>query len=242
MIGIYRIINCKNKKCYVGSSINIEARWKQHIWLLKNKIHHSRGLQNAWNKYGKSEFSFEILEELENSSKLQEKEQKWIDRLNSYKKGYNGRTKADMHSSHDKKTLEKISKAASSAMKNPEIRKKIKISQTGSKNNLAKLDEGKVEEIKLELSHKLTNRRTLALKYNVSVDTIDDIISGLTWSHIKPDLIILKNKVNKLKKEEVELIRILCNNKIPQSKIAKMFKVCQQTISDINTGKLWSKL
>ena len=33
-IGIYKIENKINKKIYVGQSINIEKRWKEHKYLL----------------------------------------------------------------------------------------------------------------------------------------------------------------------------------------------------------------
>ncbi len=39
MIGVYRIKNKINKKCYYGSSKNIEKRWKTHLNQLKNKKH-----------------------------------------------------------------------------------------------------------------------------------------------------------------------------------------------------------
>ena len=78
MIGIYRIKNKINEKCYYGSSIDIDKRWNRHINdLIKNK-HHNFHLQNAWNKYGENNFKFEIIEEcdLEN---LHYTEQKYLD-------------------------------------------------------------------------------------------------------------------------------------------------------------------
>lgn len=59
--GIYQIKNLINKKCYIGSAINFQKRWWQHEWDLKNNKHHSQYLQNAYNKYGKDAFEFEIL-------------------------------------------------------------------------------------------------------------------------------------------------------------------------------------
>lgn len=61
-IGIYKIINTANSKFYVGSSKKIEARFKQHRWHLTKGTHHSRILQNSWNKYGEDVFAFEVLE------------------------------------------------------------------------------------------------------------------------------------------------------------------------------------
>ena len=61
--GIYAIVNRINGDRYVGSAYNISKRWSQHIYELKNKKHHSRHLQNAWNKYGENSFIFVVLQE-----------------------------------------------------------------------------------------------------------------------------------------------------------------------------------
>lgn len=61
--GVYQILNKVNNKSYIGSSINIHARWARHICDLNNNVHHSLYLQRAWNKYGKDSFIFTILEE-----------------------------------------------------------------------------------------------------------------------------------------------------------------------------------
>jgi group I intron endonuclease len=62
MIGIYKIVNNKTDKFYIGSSIDIEKRWKTHINDLNKNKHHCIPLQRAWNKYGINSFSFEIIE------------------------------------------------------------------------------------------------------------------------------------------------------------------------------------
>jgi group I intron endonuclease len=62
MIGIYRIKNLINDKCYYGSSKNIPKRWKQHKNQLNLKTHCNIKLQRAWNKYGEENFVFEIVE------------------------------------------------------------------------------------------------------------------------------------------------------------------------------------
>lgn len=63
--GIYCIENLINHKKYIGQSVNIEARWRYHKSELKRNIHENDYLQNAWNKYGKDNFKFYILEECE---------------------------------------------------------------------------------------------------------------------------------------------------------------------------------
>jgi group I intron endonuclease len=86
MIGIYRIKNLVNEKCYYGSSKNIEKRWKMHLNQLKNKKHINSILQRSWNKYGEDNFSFEIVKECELEN-LFEVEQKYIDNFGDYNIG-----------------------------------------------------------------------------------------------------------------------------------------------------------
>lgn len=61
MIGIYSIINKANNKIYIGSTINLERRLKEHKRRLKYNNHTNTHLQYAWNKYGKECFKFEEL-------------------------------------------------------------------------------------------------------------------------------------------------------------------------------------
>ncbi len=60
--GIYEIKNTLNNHRYIGSSVDIKNRWSFHKYCLKRDKHHSSYLQNAWNKYGKKHFEFNILE------------------------------------------------------------------------------------------------------------------------------------------------------------------------------------
>lgn len=86
--GIYKIKNITNNKIYIGSAINIEIRWKEHINDLKGNKHHSIKLQRAYNKYGKDNFVFEIVE-LCAVDMLLIKEQEYINTYKSYIDGYN---------------------------------------------------------------------------------------------------------------------------------------------------------
>jgi group I intron endonuclease len=60
--GIYCIENIINHKKYIGQSINIYQRWKNHKNELNNSKHHNDYLQRAWSKYGSDNFIFYILE------------------------------------------------------------------------------------------------------------------------------------------------------------------------------------
>lgn len=59
--GIYKITNTKNNHCYIGSAINLNRRWIGHRYNLNAQKHHSKYFQNAWIKYGRDSFTFEVL-------------------------------------------------------------------------------------------------------------------------------------------------------------------------------------
>lgn len=88
MIGIYKITNKINNHSYIGQSIHIEKRWKEH----QNKYNWERECKKplylAFQKYGLENFTFEVLEECE-SQDLNSKEKYYIQYYNTYKDGYN---------------------------------------------------------------------------------------------------------------------------------------------------------
>lgn len=88
IVGIYKITNKVNGKSYVGQSIDIHKRWENHRTDLKHNRSSSPILQSAWNKYGKENFVFEILEVCD-KSELNDKEMSYIKKFNSFKNGYN---------------------------------------------------------------------------------------------------------------------------------------------------------
>ena len=63
-VGVYKITNLINNDCYVGSSKNIEERWKQHLhkYDKENRREYNYHIYRAFRKYGISNFKFEILE------------------------------------------------------------------------------------------------------------------------------------------------------------------------------------
>lgn len=88
--GIYTITNLVNGKMYVGYTTNFTDRKSQHFTTLENQNHKNKHLQNAFNKYGKESFIFEILEECEYQF-LTSQEHYWTTILSTHnrKYGYN---------------------------------------------------------------------------------------------------------------------------------------------------------
>lgn len=92
MFTVYKITNLINQKCYIGSSICVEKRWKQHINTSKNinSKHYHYPLYKAFRKYGLENFSFEILKDDFNSPvEMQLFENQMILYFDSCEKGYN---------------------------------------------------------------------------------------------------------------------------------------------------------
>lgn len=77
MICIYAIINIADDKHYIGQTSDKDFRWAEHLKQLRGYYHHSILLQRAWCKHGEGNFIFVVLEVLENSSLLNERETHW---------------------------------------------------------------------------------------------------------------------------------------------------------------------
>jgi len=90
--GIYKIANKTTNKIYIGSAVNIDKRWNIHINELDKNIHSNSYLQNAWNKYGREDFIFLVIENTDRNKKiLIEREQYYLDLEKPYIRniGYN---------------------------------------------------------------------------------------------------------------------------------------------------------
>lgn len=83
MVGIYKITNKINNKCYIGQSRDIDRRWRAH-----RAASLDYPLYRAFKKYGINNFLFEVLEECPISD-LNERELYWISQFDSCREGYN---------------------------------------------------------------------------------------------------------------------------------------------------------
>lgn len=91
MIGyIYQIINNETEQRYIGKTIDIQRREKEHLDKLRQNSHINKKLQNAWNTYGEDAFSFVYKKyEIEDEDELNDLEINTIKEYDSYTNGYN---------------------------------------------------------------------------------------------------------------------------------------------------------
>ena len=83
-IGIYKITNKINGKNYIGQSVHIERRWQEHCLPSARSA-----IAKAIQKYGKNNFSFEILEQC-TIGELDNREDYYMKKYNSLTpNGYN---------------------------------------------------------------------------------------------------------------------------------------------------------
>ena len=87
--GIYKITNQKTNQCYIGQSVDISKRWKDHVKCglgidtpTNNKLYQSMNEFGIWN------FTFEILEKC-SKDQLNEKESFYISLYQSNEFGFN---------------------------------------------------------------------------------------------------------------------------------------------------------
>lgn len=98
MYQIYKITNQKNGMVYIGSSIEVERRWRQHKEAsINEKDHHyNYPLMIAFREFGIANFTFEVIDTLPTWEAMIEAEHNWILKENCViPNGYNQTDKTD---------------------------------------------------------------------------------------------------------------------------------------------------
>lgn len=106
--GIYKITHRDSGKAYIGLSVDIYARWRQH----KSFAKHGRksAIYSAMLKYGPEAFDFEVLEECDKSL-LEDRERHWIAELKTATSGYNLTLGGESNKEVSEETKKKLSLA-----------------------------------------------------------------------------------------------------------------------------------
>lgn len=87
--GIYAFKNVMNNKMYIGSSVDIYHRKRQHLSKLRRNLHHNLHLQRAWNLYGEETFEFIVLQRKIPTEDIYKFEKNFIIAFDTLNNGYN---------------------------------------------------------------------------------------------------------------------------------------------------------
>jgi len=219
--GIYCIFNKVNHKRYIGQSVDIEKRWRQHKYLLSNKNFQieNQHLVSAWHKYGKDNFEFFIVEKC-NVKELDALEKFWIDYYNSNNsnKGYNKTLGGGQYTN---------------VCKNDKERK----GHTLSEQDVLKI---------VECFNKKESNTEIAKKFNVSKPIIASIRNRKSWTYLTDGLDIQYSHFYDMHKftngiaKSVDMYSLDGNliktfNSVSQA--AKELNITITSISDVCNGK-----
>lgn len=211
--GVYFLKNTISKKVYVGSTVDIERRFRKHKSELKKNKHRCSEMLKDFNLYGFESFKLVILEKVE-KEKLLEREQYWFEILKNKNEMYNKRilVHTNKNLKHSEETKNKISKNSNlkgekNGMfgKKHSFKSKIKMSESrkgeknhrfgkgveieGEKNPNSKLKENEVLQI-IDMLNKKISIIEISKIFNISSTHIIRIKNGKTWKKFTNRLVI----------------------------------------------------
>lgn len=201
--GVYAITHVDSGRRYIGSSISIEKRFREHKSTLKNSAHKNRFLQRAWDKHGAGKFSFDVLIYCSSDNVLFY-EQLLIDncKATDIEYGYNLRQKAESNIGlkRSPESIEKMKKAYAKAKAEGKItghdRPHTEAAKQKIKNSIRKArEEGKVfghnkphsEEAKRKMSEALKGRPAWNKGTTCSQEMRKNISDAQRNSHLNPE-------------------------------------------------------
>ena len=187
---IYKITNTINSKSYIGQTIqNVKERFYQHCATKCSKAVSNMAIHRAIKKYGKSNFTVEVIEEID-SANLNDRERYWIKYYNSYNNGYNS-TKGgqdgckpfkdldvesiikEYNTGKSLRTLGTIFKVDKQTIKDLLIRHNVELRTTRT-YKLSQKDRDKVLE---DFASRLS-RKEIMIKWNISKSYLSQLING----------------------------------------------------------------
>ena len=196
MFFCYKITNLVNGKVYIGKTNRPHERWIEHQNCVKKYP-----LYNAIRKYGRDNFSFEIIAISEIESEINKSEPLYIKQyrsnINRYGRsfGYNLTDGGEGISGwkHSTATLQRMSEVHKGVHPTEEDLMKRSKSRTGilhtEETKKFILDNSKTAKLNMEIAEQIrdeykmggTTHTKLAAKYNVSQANIGFIISNKIW-------------------------------------------------------------
>ena len=236
--GIY-MIRCKiDNKVYIGQSIYLKRRMRDHQRKLETGTHPNTYLQHAVDKYGISNFDFRIVERC-NYSDIDNKERYWIHYFRSSERdfGYNMEDGGHNGRKYSEDRVEALTGENNSMFgkhQTEEVKQKIQSANRGMNSILTVKD---VSEIKKKyLSGK--SQKELAEEYQVHISTINKIVRLKNWEWVEPQLnnaIFAKIDDQKLKVKNT--VSDLSDSGLNYKEIAKIAECGASKVSQMLNGR-----
>lgn len=126
--GVYVITNIATNQKYIGSSKDIGRRLNSHKSKLRRNKHHNNFLQNSFNKYGESNFTFELYKECTKSEmRVQEDIAISLEKTMYNENGFNiANVNLEAYTSFNEETKKRISKALTGRLRSEEHCKSLR--------------------------------------------------------------------------------------------------------------------
>ena len=184
---IYKITNKINGKSYIGQTIqNVKERFYQHCATKCSQAILNMVIHKAINKYGKSNFTIEVIEEVE-STNLNDREKYWIRYYDSYNNGYNstegGQDRIKLFKNLDTESIVREYKSGKS------------LREIG---RLFNVDKQTIKDLLVRNNINLRTTRTYKLSQKDREDIIKDLSLGLSRKEIISKWHISKSYLSQL--------------------------------------------
>lgn len=129
--GVYRITNIVSKTVYVGRTVNLRHRWRQHKNRLKYGTHCNPHLQLSWNKYGEAAFVFAVEQKCESDVESAECEVALIAKLRAENVALYNVTTGGEGARHTPESRAKISRSRMGIVHSREVIERIAAQNRG---------------------------------------------------------------------------------------------------------------